>query len=368
MIYLDYNATAPMRDEVCQAMMGGFALQGNPSSVHGAGREARAIIETARAEVATLAGAAASEVIFTSGATEANNLVLRGWPNQPQIFVSAIEHDSIMDSVTHRQRLPVNNDGHVRCDILAAMLKKCPQDRPILVSVMLANHETGIVQPLAKIRDITRKYAAFLHVDAVQAAGKLPLDFVKNGWDAMSLSAHKIAGPKGVGALILSQKVEINAQITGGGQERRLRSGTENLTGIVGFGRAAKIAMAKRLDEYQRLADLRDFLEEKILAQHIPVEIVGRSSTRLPHMSQLILAGVPAETQVIFLDLAGFAVSAGAACSSGTLKSSTILSAMGFGADKSSAGLRISLGWRTTMADVEAFVTAYAKMAQILVK
>ena len=184
----------------------------------------------------------------------------------------------------------------------------------------------------------------------------------------MSLSAHKIAGPKGVGALILSQKVEINAQITGGGQERRLRSGTENLTGIVGFGRAAKIAMAKRSDEYQRLADLRDFLEEKILAQHIPVEIVGRSSTRLPHMSQLILAGVPAETQVIFLDLAGFAVSAGAACSSGTLKSSTILSAMGFGADKSSAGLRISLGWRTTMADVEAFVTAYAKMAQILVK
>ena len=147
MIYLDYNATAPMRDEVCQAMMGGFALQGNPSSVHGAGREARAIIETARAEVATLAGAAASEVIFTSGATEANNLALRGWPNQPQIFVSAIEHDSIMDSVTHRQRLPVTNDGHVRCDILEAMLKKCPQDRPILVSVMLANHETGIVQP-----------------------------------------------------------------------------------------------------------------------------------------------------------------------------------------------------------------------------
>lgn len=345
MTYLDHNATTPLRPEAASAMAAVLGRVGNPSSVHAAGRAARADVERARERVAALVNAAPEEVVFTSGGTEANNLALRG-TGRP-VVVSAIEHDSVLHAVEAPLVVPVTSAGIVD---LAALGEMMPQGA--LVSVMLANNETGVLQPVAEAAALVHAKGGLLHVDAVQAAGKIPVDMRALGADLMTLSAHKLGGPQGAGALVA--RAEVAAQLRGGGQERGRRAGTENVPGIVGFGAAARLH-----EEYARLAELRDALEAELAGEAV---FFGREAARLPTTTCLALPGVPAETQVIALDLAGVMVSAGAACSSGKVRPSHVLTAMGVGAELAASAIRVSFGWTSSAADVEAFVAAWRQM------
>lgn len=356
--YLDYNASAPVRPPVASAMLAALQIGGNPSSVHRPGRAARQAVEAARAEVARLAGAGAAQVVFTSGGAEANHLALWGAPVE-RVLVSAIEHDSVLAADARAEIIPVSPSGVVD---LAAMREMLAGDaRPALVSVMLANNETGVLQPVAEAASIAHAHGALLHCDAVQAAGKIAVDFNALGADLMSLSAHKLGGPQGAGALVVRSEVGLEAQIRGGGQERGLRAGTENTPGIVGFGVAAGIAGGE-LDRMAQLAACRDRLEAgaaRIAPQTI---FFGRDAQRLPNTACFALPGVGAETQVISLDLCGVAVSAGAACSSGKVMRSKVLRAMGAGDEIAGCAIRVSLGWASQPEDVEAFLAAWENL------
>jgi len=359
MVYLDYNASAPMPECVARAMCDAARLAGNPSSVHGYGRAARAVLETARREVAALVGARARDVIFTGGATEANFLALRGCGRR-RILVSAIEHASVLDAAPEAARIPVRADGVVDLDALGRMLAAAAE--PALVSVMLANNETGIIQPIAAVAALAADAGALLHCDAVQGPGRIPVDISALGADFLTLSAHKFGGPKGVGALALRAGVEVAAVAAGGGQERGRRGGTENVPGIAGFGAAARHAMSL-LDRAGELAALRDRLEAGIRARTPDVMILGADAPRLPNTSCFALPGLAAETQVMALDLAGFAVSAGSACSSGKVQASHVLHAMGADDRLAGSAIRVSLGTDTTGADIDAFVEAWHSFA-----
>ena len=358
-VYLDYNATAPIRPEAAEALSAALALSGNPSSVHRFGREARRLIEEAREAVAALAGAAAARVVFTSGGTEANNLALRG-AGLERTFVSAGEHPSILDAVPSARRVALCSDGRIDLDALDSALGD--GTGRALVSVMLANNETGVIQPLRAVAELAHERGALLHCDAVQAAGKIPLDMAELGIDLMSLSAHKLGGPAGVGALLLGEGVTIAPLLRGGGQERRQRAGTENLPGIAGFGAAATAAAERLLEEAPRLGALRDRLEAGVKALAPSAEIFGAAVPRLPNTVCLTMPGVPAETQVMALDLAGVAVSAGSACSSGKVEASHVLRAMGVSDERAATAIRVSLGWRSTAEDVERFLAAWARL------
>ncbi len=354
--YLDYNASAPVRPRAAAAVSGALALTGNASSVHGFGRRARACLEDARAAVAALVRAPAAAVVFTSGGTEANNLALSGLGRCRRVLVSAGEHPSVLDAVAGSLRVPLTADGVIDLARLEAMLEDDPH--PALVAVMLANNETGVVQPIRAVVALARRFGALVHCDAVQAAGKIPIDRAALGVDSLSLSAHKIGGPQGVGALVADESLGLAPVMLGGGQERRRRAGTENLPGIAGFAAAAEIAVAD-LDSATRVAALRDDLERR-LGDLAPAAVVfGARAPRLPNTSCIALAGWPAETQVMGLDLAGVAVSAGSACSSGKVAPSHVLRAMG--ADDALAGsaIRVSLGWASTAGDVDRFVQAW---------
>lgn len=353
--YLDYNATGPVRPAVAAAIAEALALSGNPSSVHRAGRSARRAIETARAEVAALVGAGAGEIVFVSGGSEANHLALRG-SGRARVLVSAVEHDSVLAAVPGAEIVPVDESGTIDLETLAERL--AADDRPALVSVMLANNETGIIQPIAAIAEIAHARGALLHCDAIQAAGKLRLDRVRLGADLISLSAHKLGGPPGIGALVVAPHVALTPLQTGGGQERGRRAGTENVPGIVGFGRACTLA-AEGLDAYGRLADLRDRAERQLLALAPGARVFGASSPRLANTLCITMPGVPAATQVMALDLAGVMVSAGAACSSGKVRPSHVLRAMGAGPDEASSAIRISLGWNSDDGDVDQLIEAW---------
>jgi cysteine desulfurase len=365
--YLDYNATAPVRPQVREAMVAAFAIYGNPSSVHAEGREARALIEAARTKVAALAGALPEEVIFTSGGSEANALALAAQPGDAwHCYMSAVEHPSVLaggrfyrESTT---RIPVTSDGVIDLDRLASDLDKHHLGgwRPF-VSLMAANNETGAIQPVAAATEIVHAVGGLLHTDAVQVAGKLPLNFGGLGADMMTLSAHKLGGPKGVGALILRQRVTVEPLIKGGGQEWRHRAGTENVAGIVGFGLAAELAVAE-LDKTQAIAKLRDELEAK--AQEVAPDVVVLSGRvpRLPNTSCIAVPGTKAETLVIGLDLAGVAVSAGSACSSGKVEASHVLSAMGVSPELAQGAIRVSLGFGTERADIERFLGVWSEL------
>jgi cysteine desulfurase len=365
--YLDYNATAPVRPQVREAMVAAFAIYGNPSSVHAEGREARALIEAARTKVAALAGALPEEVIFTSGGSEANALALAAQPGDAwHCYMSAVEHPSVLaggrfyrESTT---RIPVTSDGVIDLDRLASDLDKHHLGgwRPF-VSLMAANNETGAIQPVAAATEIVHAVGGLLHTDAVQVAGKLPLNFGGLGADMMTLSAHKLGGPKGVGALILRQRVTVEPLIKGGGQEWRHRAGTENVAGIVGFGFAAELAVAD-LDKTQAIAKLRDELEAK--AQEVAPDVVVLSGRvpRLPNTSCIAVPGTKAETLVIGLDLAGVAVSAGSACSSGKVEASHVLSAMGVSPELAQGAIRVSLGFGTERADIERFLGVWSEL------
>ncbi len=359
MTYLDYNASAPMSDAVIDAVTAAARLCGNPSSVHAYGRKARAVLEDARAAVADAVGARPAQIVFTSGATEANALALRGC-GRPRALVSAVEHDSVLNAVRAVERIPVDGDGIVDLDALRTMLAE--DGAETVVSVMLANNETGVIQPLDAVVALAREAGALVHCDAVQGPGRIPVDFTALGVDLLSLSAHKMGGPKGVGALIQRRDGTVAAEMRGGGQERGLRGGTENLTGIAGFGAAARAA-PDALAQAGAVERLRDGLEGRVRALAPDAVIFGAAAPRLPNTACIALPGIGAETQVMALDLAGVAISAGSACSSGKIKASHVLAAMGVPAALAGGAIRVSLGPGTGAADIEAFIAAWGKLA-----
>ncbi len=357
--YFDHNATTPPRPETVEAVSHALGAWGNPSSVHSYGRAARRIVEDSRRHVGGLVGVDPAAVVFTSGGTEANNLALRGC-GRARILVSAIEHLSVLEAANNIELIPVDENGVVDLKALQATLG---DGGDTVVSVMLANNETGVIQPVSRAAALAHEAGALFHCDAVQGAGRLKLDFSTLGADLMTLSAHKIGGPKGAGALIAADHVRLGAINRGGGQERGRRSGTENVPGIAGFGAAAEQASAE-VASAGNLAALRDRLEERVLAEIPGARIVGAGAARLPNTSCIALPGISAETQIMALDLAGFAVSAGSACSSGKVKPSHVLAAMGFDNDIAACAIRVSLGAGNSEADIEGFVAAYRDFAK----
>jgi cysteine desulfurase len=361
-VYMDHNATTAVRPEARDAVALALALTGNPSSVHGSGRTARRLVEDARDAVAALVGAEPTWVVFTSGGTEANNLALRVLPKRAPILCSAVEHASVLSVMDGIVEIPVDGDGVVDLGALEALL--AGEDTPGLVSVMLANNETGVLQPVADVAALAHEHGALIHCDAVQAAGKIAIDFRTLGCDLMSLSAHKIGGPSGVGALVVTSGVggdlALIPMLRGGGQERGRRAGTENVPGIAGFGAAARAAR-EGLTDFARLGRWRERIENR-LRQHADSRVYGFGAPRLANTSCLTMSGVEAETQVIQLDLAGVAVSAGAACSSGKVEPSRVLAAMGVDANEAATAIRVSLGWNTTEDDADKFVEAWIQV------
>ena len=364
--YLDYNATAPLRAEAREALVAALDI-GNPSSVHEEGRKARALVETARADVAALVSAPAETVIFTSGGTEACNLAL-GLRQAPageikRLLVSAIEHSAVLaaaeESVLPVELLPVTADGVVDMAALDAALQ---DETPALVCVMLANNETGTIQPIAEIAAKMRAHGSLLFCDAVQAAGKMPIDIFALGVDALSLSGHKLGAPMGIGALVTRPAVVVPPQLLGGGQELGRRAGSQNISGIAAFAAAAKAAM-RDLNDFANLAELRDDMEAALLAVQPQTEIFGKHADRLANTSCFALGGLNSETLVMALDLAGVAVSAGSACSSGKVSRSHVLAAMGAETHISKGVLRVSLGWQSNREDTEKLVDEWSKLA-----
>lgn len=357
--YLDHNATAPVRPLAAAAAAAALAAGGNPSSVHAVGRAARRIVDEAREAVAALLGASIESVVFTSGATEANASALAVEPHR-RLLVAATEHVSVLDNAKASGRpviaLPVDRDGLVRLDALDEALRG--DRRPALVSVMLANNETGVIQPIADIARLAHRAGALLHCDVVQAVGRVGVDMAALGIDLATLSAHKIGGPQGSGALVVAPGLAATPLIRGGAQEGRRRGGTENVPGIAGFGAAAKAATGEVAD----LADkrrLREYMEAALLAADPGATIFGVKAPRLWNTTSIAMSGVAAETQVIALDLAGVAVSAGAACSSGKVERSHVLDAMGIAPERAKTAIRISLGWSSTEDHVERLIGAW---------
>lgn len=351
--YLDCNATAPLRPEARRAMLDAANLGGNPSSVHGEGRAARAVLDTARREVASLAGLPASSVHFTSGGTEANNWALS--LSEKTMLAAAVSHDSVL-AVAGIDPVAVDADGLIDTERLETRLKAGDVG---LLSVMAVNNETGVIQPLGGIAGLCRAHDVLLHVDAVQAPGKLELAPIAAQADLVSLSAHKLGGPAGCGALLVRPGLDPAPLILGGGQEARRRAGTENLIGIAGFGAAAAAVSESWTEEAQRIQALRDGLERQLLDCCPDTLIFGKDAGRVANTTCIRMPSVPAETQVMALDLAGIAVSAGSACSSGKVTPSHVLIAMGFDHRTAGEAIRISLGWPTTEADIDACAAAW---------
>ncbi|MFL6798510.1 MAG: cysteine desulfurase family protein [Xanthobacteraceae bacterium] len=370
-IYLDWNATAPLRQEARMAALAAFDLVGNPSSVHGEGRAARRMIEEARGHVAALVGAEPRDVVFTSGGTEANVLALH--PSQPdeRLLVSAVEHPSVLAGGRFPagavERLPVNSEGQV--DLSALGLRLRDLGGKALVSVMLANNETGVMQPISRIAPLVGAEGARLHVDAVQAAGRVDCS-VALAADVLTLSGHKIGGPKGVGALIQrpAQRHKLIPVLRGGGQERGMRAGTENVAAIAGFGAAAQVLCKSFVAESTRMATLRERLERKLTAAAPNVTIFGAAAERLPNTTLFAVPGIKAETAIIALDLAGCALSSGAACSSGKVQASHVLAAMGVPVNLARGAIRLSLGPSTTESELDRFIEAWISVSGALLK
>jgi cysteine desulfurase len=373
-VYLDWNATTPLRPEARAAMVAAWDLCGNPSSVHAEGRHARWLVEDARAGIAIAVGARPQDVVFASGGTEANALALtpglhRSGAPVRRLLVSAIEHASVLSGGRFPQDMigsvAVTRSGLLDLGDLRAKLEGGP---PALVSVMLANNETGALQPVSEVADIVHAAGGMLHVDAIQAFGKVPFEINGLKTDIVTLSAHKIGGPKGVGAVVLAEGVQgLEPLLRGGGQELGRRAGTENVAGISAFGAAAIAAMAALRADAARLEGLRDKLEQG-LRQTGGMIVFSEGVPRLPNTTLFTVPGLKAETAVIGFDLAGIAVSSGSACSSGKVQPSHVLAAMGFGRDLAQGAVRLSLGWSTSEADIDFALKAWRKLANTLTK
>jgi cysteine desulfurase len=373
--YFDWNATAPLREGARTAMLAALALTGNASSVHGEGRAARQVVEAAREKVAKLVGAEAKNVTFTSAATEANMLALTPAISvggdkslRDRLFVSAVEHPSVRSggrfAAERMEELPVTRDGLVDLPALKSALTRA--ERP-LVSVMLANNETGVIQPIRAIADIVHGVGGVLHVDAVQAPGRIDCRMGDLGADLMSLSAHKLGGPQGAGALIGRGEIHIaEPLIKGGGQERGQRAGTENVAAIAGFGAAA--AFAADQADASRMAAQRERIESAIKATVPQAVIFGQNAPRLPNTTLFAVPGMKAETAIIAFDLNGVAVSSGSACSSGKVRASHVLAAMGVEPALAQGAVRVSLGWLTAERDIENLLAALTKVVSSLRK
>lgn len=352
--YLDHNATAPLREAARNAALEAMATGGNASSVHAAGRRARALIEQARSRVAALAGARERDVVFTSGGTEANLLALSGW-GHGRVLVSAVEHPSVLAARADAVRIPVDRRGVIDLGALEALLDE--GDGPTLVSVMAANNETGVIQPLGEVVRLARARCALVHCDAVQAAGRMPLHDL--GADFMTLSGHKLGGLQGAGALVLAPGRDVTAVQRGGGQELGRRAGTEPLAAIASFGAAASDASG---DDIAAVTSLRDELQDAMLAAVPGARVMGGEAPRIGNTLAIAHPVIEAETLVMAFDLAGVAVSAGAACSSGKVGPSHVLEAMGEGPLARNA-IRISLGPSTTAADTQRCLDAWRALA-----
>ncbi len=337
MTYLDYNASAPLLKEVKEYIVSIIDEYGNPSSVHTSGRKAKNIIEIARKEIASLVNVNKDNIIFTSGATEANNLALN---NYDVIVSSNIEHDSIL-AKENIILVEINKEGYLDLNDLENKLNTIKSNQSVLVSVMLANNETGIIQPIREVAKITKKKKFCLHTDAVQALGRIQVDLHDLGCDLMTISSHKIGGPKGAGALLFKSKNNIKSIIKGGSQENNLRAGTEAIISLAGFGKAAKYCNIEKMTKVKKI---RDFFEEQLLGSNIGVTIIGRDSKRLPNTFMFGFPNVKTEDLIMALDLEGFEVSSGSACSSGQVEKSKTLMAMGIEEEIIESAVRISLG------------------------
>jgi cysteine desulfurase len=350
--YLDHAATSPVRPEVVAAMAEAMVDLGNPSSLHAWGRRARRVVERVRRRLADRLVVAPDRVIFTSGGTEANHLALHGIGGD--CLVSAIEHASVREAVPTLASIPVDRDGRVELGALRDLLVR---HRPRLVSVMLANNETGVLQPVTEAAHLAHAHGSLLHCDAVQAFGKLPFDLARLDADLLSVSAHKLGGPPGIGALIVREGCDPQPLQRGGGQERQRRAGTENLPGIAGFGAALDLPA-----DWAVVRRLRELLEAQARAIRPEAVVVGDAADRLPNVTCLVTPGLAAETQLMALDLAGVAVSSGAACSSGKVGPSHVLAAMGLAPDLARCAIRISFGWSSTERDVARFLRAWGEL------
>ena len=354
-IYFDYNATAPLRDEVRAAMIDVLGPPANASSVHGYGQAARHQIETARRQLASLCGAMPEEVIFTSGGTEANAMALLR--DAPAIITSSIEHVAVLDNAPDGLRVAVDGNGVIDLNALENAAANAPSGS--IIAVMMANNETGVIQPIKEVVDIAHRHGHLVHCDAVQALGKMPINFADLGVDMMALSGHKIGAATGTGALIQRQGLASFPRMSGGGQEKNRRPGTENLSGIVSFGAAAAVVNQTHLTA-QELRQCHDDFEARIKAEAPDALVMGEGAERLPNTSAIAMPNQKAETQMMNFDLAGIAISAGAACSSGKVASSHVLTAMGH-AKIAPYTIRISSGWNTQKEDFERLAETWLK-------
>jgi cysteine desulfurase len=350
-VYLDHNATSPLKESARRAMLAALELHGNASSIHAEGRAAHSLVEGAREVIARALGAMAPMVVFTSSGSEANNLALKGTPVE-RLIISAVEHPSVLEAARGAGKaadlLPVDGEGVLDLESLERLLATGPK---ALVSIMLANNETGVIQPIRAAASIAHAHGALLHTDAVQALGKIPVNFGLLGVDLMTVSAHKLGGPVGAGALIVRDGLALEPLIHGGTQELRRRAGTENLAAIAGFAAAVE-------EKGLEIRGLRDHLESGLES----AVIFGAKAERLPNTSCFAMPGLSAESALMALDLAGFAVSSGSACSSGKVAKSHVLAAMGVHPDLAKAAIRVSLGWTTTAEHIEQFISAWGRI------
>lgn len=359
-VYFDYNATTLIRPAVADLMRDVMTRPGNASAAHGFGRAARAYVEKAREQVAALCDVHANQVVFNSGATEANNTVLKAFAGE-RILVSAIEHASMLEFDVGVERIPVLPDGTIDMAAFEKMLDDGPA--PALISVMMVNNETGAVQPVGQLARLARKRfpSVFFHTDAVQAAGKMKIDMPALQVDYLSLSAHKIGGPQGVGALIIAPGARPAKLLYGSGQERRQRAGTENVAGVVGFGLAAEMA-GNSIAEYAGLAAWRNRMEHGMKNIAPDLVIYAENSPRAPNVTAFSIPGVAAQTILMGLDLDGIAISRGTACGSGTVKPSHVIQAMAGKDAPPDGALRISLGWDTKEEEIDILLSAFEKV------
>ena len=359
-IYLDYNATAPLRPGVKETLLNALDMTGNASSIHNCGRKARKLVEDAREDIAHLTGGSAEKVIFNSGATEGNNSIIKAY-NKQGILISAIEHPCILELNNHGEMIRVTEDGVIDLNHFQDMVGRPPP--PAIVSVMMVNNETGVIQPIKEMIEICHMRGVKFHTDATQAVGRIPVNLFMLNADYMTISSHKIGGPQGVGALITTNDNIAPVLLSGGGQEKNYRAGTENVAGIAGFGAAARHAK-DNLEEFQKIRDLQDYLELNLKKIHEDIVIYGENVDRICNTTCFSVPGASAETMLIAFDLEKISLSSGSACSSGKVKESHVLRAMGASQEDMKGALRVSYGWNTTREEIDLFL----EMAEKIIK